>query len=799
LASEPVQRRLAAILEADIAGYSRLMGDDEEGTLAQLKLCRQELIDPRIAQFRGRIVKTSGDAMLVEFASAVDAVRCAFEVQQAMATRTAQLPVNKRILFRIGIHVGDIIIDGEDIYGDGVNIAARLEQICEPGGICVSSTVRDSVVDKLDIPFKHAGEQSLKNINRPVRVFRIDMAGQRSAKASVGPVNRKAIVHRMVGGVMALVVALIAAISYIGIPAKFLIDGLLSRVETDTGYRLQVHGGSKLALRPSPTLLLRNISAFSTKRTDAPGQLKAESFRLEAETIRLSLSLADLLIGHPKISEITLSKPTLTLPLSRRRPEGAPRTSASGLSARGEGLAIERVHIEEGRVIFYSAPDQLESSIDHINLDGSLATAQPSIKGSLSAFGRLVHLEIKSETKALELQNIPIDFTVQSTELPNQALRGQAELTLRNTTLAVNALSGRIGESAFNGWAKLDFVATKPLIKGDLNFDQIQIGSDNDKIPPRSVLSEPWSEREFDLKAFNFFDADMRITADAFAYETFKIAPASVDAVLNAGSLHLTIIQAALYGGEATGAISLDASGPVLAHTARVRLDSVDALPLLLDTAGFERLQGKMNARVDLDATGASERAVIAKLSGIMDFQLVNGAIRGIDIAKIMRQLTTNIVQGWEMNPADKTELSAFSASFHVTNGKASVEKLEIAGPIVRVTGTGTIDLPGKTLQMTVNPRLTAGLTGLGVPVIIAGNWDEPRIYPDVAGILDNPDGIYEQLRSAGKGLFGELNQSGKDKPAPTDQLELNSILQGLGKIMKPPATNRRSLPESSQ
>src|SRR5215472_5993163 len=173
LATERVERRLAAIPAADVAGYSRLMGADEEGTLAALKALRGELADPKVKEHRGRIVKTTGDGLLIEFASVVDAVRCAVEVQPEMAERNADVPLDRRIEFRMGINVGDIIKDGRDIYGDGVNIAARLEALAEPGGICVSRVVRDQVRDKLDFAFEDTGEQQVKNIARPVRVFRV--------------------------------------------------------------------------------------------------------------------------------------------------------------------------------------------------------------------------------------------------------------------------------------------------------------------------------------------------------------------------------------------------------------------------------------------------------------------------------------------------------------------------------------------------------------------------------------------------------------------------------------------------
>jgi class 3 adenylate cyclase/pimeloyl-ACP methyl ester carboxylesterase len=166
-----MQRRLAAVLAADVFGYSRLMGVDEIGTLRSLKSHRRELVDRGIAEHRGRIVKTTGDGMLVEFASVVDAVACAVNIQREMLARNAPVPEDKQIVFRIGINVGDIIIDGGDIYGDGVNIAARLETLCEPGGVCISRAANEQIRDKLSLAFADLGEQTVKNIGRAVGVF----------------------------------------------------------------------------------------------------------------------------------------------------------------------------------------------------------------------------------------------------------------------------------------------------------------------------------------------------------------------------------------------------------------------------------------------------------------------------------------------------------------------------------------------------------------------------------------------------------------------------------------------------
>jgi adenylate cyclase len=199
LSGERVERRLAAILAADVAGYSRLMGQDETGTLARLRAHRRELIDPNIADHRGRIVKTTGDGILIEFPSVVEAVACAVAVQRGMTERNTGAPEEQRIVFRIGINLGDVIVEDDDIHGDGVNVAARLEGLAEPGGICVSRVVRDQVRDKLDLAFDDLGEQTLKNIARPVRVYalRPEARGDSSSEPAAAFIAQPAVAPRL--------------------------------------------------------------------------------------------------------------------------------------------------------------------------------------------------------------------------------------------------------------------------------------------------------------------------------------------------------------------------------------------------------------------------------------------------------------------------------------------------------------------------------------------------------------------------------------------------------------------------
>ena len=207
----PAVRRLTAILAADVAGYSRLMGADEEGTHDRLKIHLGELVNPKIAEHRGRIVKNTGDGFLAEFASIVDAVRCAAEVQRAMADRNAETPEDKRITFRMGVNLGDVIVEEHDIFGDGVNVAARLEALAEPGGICISRVVRDQIRDKLPYPFEDRGEQSVKNIVRSVQVYAL-----RPEAVAELPVSRVPIVVRRRRRMAIPAVAAIAAALVLG-------------------------------------------------------------------------------------------------------------------------------------------------------------------------------------------------------------------------------------------------------------------------------------------------------------------------------------------------------------------------------------------------------------------------------------------------------------------------------------------------------------------------------------------------------------------------------------------------------
>ena len=207
LAAHRTERRLAAILAADIVGYSRLVEQDEAATLAAIKRLREATIDPLLAEHQGRIVKLMGDGAIVEFGSVVDAVACAVAVQKAVADRQAKTPADRRIVFRIGVNLGDVVVDGDDLLGDGVNVAARLEQLCEPGGVLVSGTAYDQLQGKLGLPLEFTGEQRVKNIERPVRAYRVRLDGKAARR-------RLRVGRRELAALAAVVMVLLAGLAW---------------------------------------------------------------------------------------------------------------------------------------------------------------------------------------------------------------------------------------------------------------------------------------------------------------------------------------------------------------------------------------------------------------------------------------------------------------------------------------------------------------------------------------------------------------------------------------------------------
>ena len=298
--------------------------------------------------------------------------------------------------------------------------------------------------------------------------------------------------------------------------------------------------------------------------------------------------------------------------------------------------------------------------------------------------------------------------------------------------------------------------------------------------------------------------AKLKLSAGQITYRGIGIAQANLQAMIAGGKLAVSLPNFKLYEGAGTLNLNVDASGKVPSQRIRLSLVNFDAYPFLKDAAGFQSIEGTGAISLDLATSGASQRIMVERLGGSAKLNFTDGAIRGINIAKSLRSLSTGVLTGWQENAAEKTDFAALGASFKIANGRAETSDLHLAGPLVRMAGAGSLDLRQQTLKFRVNPELvaslegqggTADLKGLGVPVMISGPWAGPSIYPDIEGILTNPVAAYEQLNRLGGGLaalpgaaggktasgIGALIENGKLAPESFKSGAIDGIGQLLG------------------
>ncbi len=307
-----------------------------------------------------------------------------------------------------------------------------------------------------------------------------------------------------------------------------------------------------------------------------------------------------------------------------------------------------------------------------------------------------------------------------------------------------------------------------------------------------------WSNEKIDFSPLRLVNGKVNLNAEQLIYDDIKISPITVEAALNGGKLNATLSKFKLYGGSGDAAITVDASGKTPAQRVKLSLAKFDGYTFLKDAAGFQNLEGRGTINLDLSGSGASQRAIVSALNGKADVEFTNGAIRGVNIAKMIRNLGTGIVEGWQGGEAEKTDFASLGASFKIAKGQASTQDLHLSGPLVRMTGAGTVDLPGKRLNLKVDPQLvaslegqggTSDLQGLGVPVMIVGPWAKPKIYPDIKGILENPAEAYQRFKQFGKDV-SKLPGLDKDKTGALQnvikdgKVNKDALIEGIGGLL---------------
>jgi AsmA protein len=560
---------------------------------------------------------------------------------------------------------------------------------------------------------------------------------------------------KLAGVAIGAVIVVIALLLVIGVPSSFLTAQIEERVERETGYKLAINGGAKVGLWPSLNITLNDVTLQNQNDRDI-------NRRFAAASIEADVTFASLWAGKPHITELVIIRPVVNLPLRREREASPPSKPAAGKTS--EAFSIEHISVTGGTIVLSNLRDRVENRIETVNADITIDSDRKVVlSGSARRNGYPLKFDIKAALPAapIERQNIPAEIKIDAPDLLRAPLTAKAEARLNGSVVMINSVTGALGDAAFNGWASVD-LSSKPLVKLDLDFQKLAIATTRST---GDSSGQPWSSATIDINGLNYVDLQARISATELNIGDARFTPAAIDATLTTGVLKAQVSNLGAYEGNANGDLTVDVSTANPTYAMRADLTGVRALPLLQGLADFDRIDGKMQAKVSVRSSGTSQRAIMSNMAGTAFVVFQDGAIKGLNVAQMIRSLTASTLSGWQESAEKATDLSQLSASFKIDKGQAQTTDLNLVGPLVKMTGAGTIDLGTKQIGFRVEPKLvmtTEGQgrvtdpVGLGIPVMISGPWGSPRIYPEMQGILDNPDAAYAKLKGMGKGLFGQ-------------------------------------------
>jgi AsmA protein len=587
---------------------------------------------------------------------------------------------------------------------------------------------------------------------------------------------------------LAAIIAIGVAVVFVAplfISAEDVRNRLFAEIEEATGYRLTVNGSLHISAFPTLKLVAEDVGVAQTSGAGAVDLATAKE-------LRFGLAVAPLLSGKVQLTEVALISPILNIP------EASPKTAGAEPSEKARGgasiatalrnLSLDSLRIEDGTLLLRGEGGAPGKRIDGLNLEASLpAFAAPlsvDVKARFDGQPLGVTVSISSFGPFLdgEVAQLLLDVDAPAYFPQKLALMGSATYT--GDVLALDGLSVRAGETMLRGAVSADLSGAVPQIKASLNGDSLNVdgllGGSAKAAAGHADGASGWSDAKIDFSGLKAVNAQVNLSVGRLSYSTIKAGPIGIRAAVAGGKLKLELPNFQLYGGVGTGVLSVDATGKVPVQTFRFSLSNLDAYPFLDDVAAFQRIEGKTAIAIDLTASGASQRAMVSALAGTASFEFSDGAIRGINVAKMVRNLGSATLSGWQSGEAEKTDFASLGASSKIAQGKAQTSDLHLSGPLVRMAGVGTVDLPAQTINLRVDPQVVASLKGqggkndlegLGVPVAINGPWAQPSIYPDIAGILENPQAAYEKLSKLGGGLVklpsaddslgGALNSTG--------------------------------------
>jgi AsmA protein len=598
---------------------------------------------------------------------------------------------------------------------------------------------------------------------------------------------------KILSGVIGAIVIVAVLLLVIGMPVGFLTSRIQDRVERETGYHLTVGGSTRVGLWRSLNVTMNDVSLEGPNDRDTGN-------RLTVGSIQADMTLGSLWSGHPEITELVINRPDIRVPLRRERQAAAKAPSTGPRAPSDAASKIHGITVTDGTVTFFNTRDHVEDRIDDLNARATIdAERHLNLDGKAKAGNRPLAFTVKASMPdpSVERQTIPVELSFEAPGVLQATLSSAAQVRINGTTVIINGLSGKIGDGPFDGWASVDF-ASKPLVKVDLNFRRLDIATAVSQAAPQDT-PPAWSNDPIKVAGLNYVDAQVRLSANELNIGRAHFAPVALEASLASGILKGTFSNLGAYGGQATGTVELDVSRDKPAYAIRSDLNGVRALPLLSAAADFDKLDGKLQAKIDVVTSGESQRAIMSNLSGTVTADFRDGAIRGLNVAQMIRSLTSGTLSGWQESQEKTTDLTQLSASFRIDKGQANTTDLNLIGPLVKMTGAGVIDLGAKTFALRVLPKLvmtTEGQgrasdpSGLGIPVVIDGPWASPQIYPDVAGLAsggkpENPTGnslgeTLGNLIQQGLNAARRRGDSSPNDPSGQHNNQINDIMKQL-------------------
>lgn len=651
---------------------------------------------------------------------------------------------------------------------------------------------------------------------------------------------------RMFLAVLVLAIGAVIAVPFL-LPSGWIAEKVAEQVRAQTGRTLTFSDDTSLSFYPDIALVLRN--AKLSNPPDMP-----DGFVVAMDTLRLKVGLEPLISRKVDVKEFVLQKPVVNLLVTGdgksnwrfgeavASPAPADGTTNETVdSLKPTEFALGPIKIVEGRLRYLDERTATALKADAINAEISLPRLDGpvEINGDLVWNGEKISLGLKADTPAaladdgrtraaltVSARPVSMSFSGQMSltrgvrlggdvNIKTPSLRGLAKwvrsplapgkglgafsakgaLAYGDSTIGLKNATIHLDGMKIVGDTTISLKGQRPRVTARVGVDQVNVNAytAGGSGSGGGAGGGGWSTTPIDLSGLQAVDADIALNTGRIVFGKTTLSKVSARLKLNAGVLDATLNKMTLYGGSAAGALRLNGARSVPSIAGSLRTNGVNAYPLLRDFAGFEWLEGATAITAQISASGRSQAAWVSTLGGTFSIKFTNGAIRGYNIAKMIRGATKNILDGWKSEPSEKTDFSELSASYAIKQGIARNNDLKLIGPLVRLSGHGIVSLPPKTLNYLISPKLVASLqgqggaqdlTGLEVPFKIKGPWSNPQIYPDIEGILQNPEAAFKTLDGILQGQAGLKNVKTKELVNKIEKKTVKKVTKEVEKVL---------------